>query len=463
MKIFLLKYPLRFLCATASCIICFIGCAPSIQYSINSTASESSTPFTQITTDKDSVDGCTIYWKSESWLYDARNRFSVAKDGSAIAFMNGRNNCPGITVLMLDGSSRSYFKPNQCGTIDPSISPDSKHLAYAGKDNGSWNIYETELSGTQAVRRMTNEHGINLAPCYFPDPAKILFTHIDLLPGNKIPLLKAYITGVDAANGMVTRYTEGFSPCFIPHTDKVIIVRYNETAKTTELWSHDLANDSEKVVFSQTGRGALDPSVSPDGKTIAFVSLTELKGTPANLDIYTISMDGSQCTQKTFFEGNDICPRWDASGKALYFLSQRATQTGSWNIWKMDISSADNSLKDSASKPVIVPSANNTPLQKNIPALDSLHKNEAEHSLNDTVAVKKTLPSENDIQKKPAPAAEELQHTGDTQAADSAENLKEVPHSESKQDVKPSPEPLKTEGNTTVDTATTNAKNIPEW
>ena len=64
-------------------------------------------------------------------------------------------------------------------------------------------------------------------------------------------------------------------------------------------------------------------AVSPDGKVVAFVSMTEAQNSPANLDIYTINMDGTGLTQRTFFPGQDICPRWSGNGGALYFLSQR--------------------------------------------------------------------------------------------------------------------------------------------
>jgi Tol biopolymer transport system component len=342
-----LRYYLPF-CLSAALLAGIAGCAPVIQYSVRNVPREVTLSLTQVTTDKDSVAGCTVYWKKDKWTYDVRNRLSVSPDGSVMAFMNCRDSARGITMMMLDGSYKSFFRPALYNAIDPCISPDGKRIAFVGKDRENWNIYETAIAGVRGVRRITSEFGINVMPSYFRNQSYIIFTHADFSVNTGIPSVSGYITAASASTGAITKYGAGFSACPVPNSTKVVVVRYGLESQTTELWLVDLSSDTEKVIFSSKKRGVLDPSVSPDGSTVAFVSMTEEKNIPANLDIYTIGINGTNCIQRTFFEGSDICPRWAPSGKTLYFISQRGTASGTWNIWKINMETKSGTPTEAA-------------------------------------------------------------------------------------------------------------------
>jgi Tol biopolymer transport system component len=321
-------------------LIGLFGCAPSIDYTLITVPDEGPVKITQVTVDKDSVSGCKVYWKDKSWSYDVRNRISVSSDGSKIAFMTREGGAAGITVKMLDGSGRSYRKPEQGEAIDPCLSADGKKLAFARCANASWNLYETFLEGGPAVRRLTNDNFFNVYPQYFPDSAQLLFNHVELRPGMEkddvIPDSKLWATNLPGP--VITEYGDGFASSFVPkNKNKVVTVRCNGATHTTELRIVDLVSGEERMLFGQKGRGIADPSVSPSGNVVAFVSMTEDKRTPANLDVYTINTDGTQLKCRTFFPGQDICPRWSGDGGSLYFLSQRGTKEGVWNVWKMDL------------------------------------------------------------------------------------------------------------------------------
>ena len=49
-----------------------------------------------------------------------------------------------------------------------------------------------------------------------------------------------------------------------------------------------------------------------------------------------VRSDGSQMTQLTYHRGHDLSPVWSPDGKSIYFLSQRGTENGAYNIWKMN-------------------------------------------------------------------------------------------------------------------------------
>ena len=123
------------------------------------------------------------------------------------------------------------------------------------------------------------------------------------------------------------------SPCPI-NNEEFLCVRRN-SSNTYELWRVNYVKGKESIIMSQEGRSFTTPSVSPDGQWILCASNTVNLGTE-NIDIYVMRIDGSQLTQLTYHPGHDLSPVWSSDGKSIYFLSQRGTEKGEYNIWKMD-------------------------------------------------------------------------------------------------------------------------------
>ncbi len=77
----------------------------------------------------------------------------------------------------------------------------------------------------------------------------------------------------------------------------------------------------------------IDPSFSPDGKTIAFTS--QRSGGP---EIYTMNADGTNVTRLTNAIGEDRANGWSPDGKTIYFNSAR---DGNIEIYKMNVDGSD--------------------------------------------------------------------------------------------------------------------------
>lgn len=69
------------------------------------------------------------------------------------------------------------------------------------------------------------------------------------------------------------------------------------------------------------------PAVSPDGKTVAFMSDRE-----GDWDVFTIGIDGQNLRQLTTVTGSDGLPVWSPDGNTIAFASNR---DGEWAIWAM--------------------------------------------------------------------------------------------------------------------------------
>ncbi|MBK8927155.1 MAG: PD40 domain-containing protein [Crocinitomicaceae bacterium] len=83
--------------------------------------------------------------------------------------------------------------------------------------------------------------------------------------------------------------------------------------------------------------GFSTPRLSPDGKKVLCVGSTlATRERMENLDLYIVNIDGTQLTQLTFHPGHDVSPEWSPDGSKIYFLSQRGTEDGGYNVWMID-------------------------------------------------------------------------------------------------------------------------------
>lgn len=79
---------------------------------------------------------------------------------------------------------------------------------------------------------------------------------------------------------------------------------------------------AEVVRLATAREGNFEPSVSPDGTRVVFVSSRE--GDP---EIYVMKADGSEVRRLTAFYKEDVSPRWSPDGQWISFLSDREGRT----------------------------------------------------------------------------------------------------------------------------------------
>ncbi|HYO59196.1 TolB family protein [Archangium sp.] len=75
---------------------------------------------------------------------------------------------------------------------------------------------------------------------------------------------------------------------------------------------------AEEVRVATAREGNFEPSVSPDGTQVAFVSSRE--GDP---EIYVMKADGTEVRRLTAFHREDMAPLWSPDGKWISFVSDR--------------------------------------------------------------------------------------------------------------------------------------------
>ncbi|WP_299622642.1 S41 family peptidase [uncultured Tenacibaculum sp.] len=102
---------------------------------------------------------------------------------------------------------------------------------------------------------------------------------------------------------------------------KTIIFSYDE-----DLWKVPSEGGNAYRITAMEGEESR-PSVSPDGKWIAFSA-----NQYGNRDIYIIPVKGGEIKQLTFHDGDDLVSSWSWDSKKIFFSSSRENSTSTYEI-----------------------------------------------------------------------------------------------------------------------------------
>lgn len=251
------------------------------------------------------------------------------------------------------------------------ISPDGKSIAYITRMNKQDNIM---VRSTSAVGLATQRTFRNVGSFSWGNNDKIYFSDYvggnsficsvnasagsmmnqhtngsvsDTWPtlakdGKTLYFVRSSTTGpaiwsLNLDNGTLTSCARGYNPCLIPNDPDAFYCIRNSTNGRSELWYVNYVKGQESLVLSDEKRSFTNPCLSPDGKWIVLVgnSVSSISQRN-NLDIFVVRTDGSHLTQLTYHPEQDTSPVWAADGRSIYFISSRANESRSYNIWRMN-------------------------------------------------------------------------------------------------------------------------------
>ena len=230
----------------------------------------------------------------------------------------------------------------------PAVSPDGKSVAFLSNRSRNNDIWLIPIGGGPA-RQLTTHTASDTDPAWSRNGKKIAFTSLR-------EDSKGDIWVLDLESGKETRITDSGAaeshPSWFPGGKKIVFSR------SEKVWSIDLQTHKEERLFH-----GLYPSVSPDGRFVAYVSFErkeESDKSEGMLWVYRIA--DKKALQLTSGEFSDAFPSWSPDGKEIYFSRFSEDTNGDGlidlkdnpSIWKIDLSSKfDNQkLKTQNSKPI---------------------------------------------------------------------------------------------------------------
>jgi serine/threonine protein kinase/Tol biopolymer transport system component/Flp pilus assembly protein TadD len=208
----------------------------------------------------------------------------------------------------------------------PSLSPDGKSIAYAGRESGNWDIYFQTIGHGSATNLTKDSLTDDSQPAFSPTGDRIAFR--SERDGGGIYVMSA-------SGGSPTRISDfGYSPSWSLDGGTILIgtekIPQPSTRPTkSELWKIDVNTNLRQRISEGD---ALQPVFSPRRKRIAYWSRPDRYGQREH--IWTIPANGGDAIAVTDGSFTDLNPVWSPDGKYLYFSSNRG---GSSNIWRIAI------------------------------------------------------------------------------------------------------------------------------
>ena len=231
-------------------------------------------------------------------------------DGTKIAFNKGFD----IFVMNADGSSPTKLTSAAAMNIGPSWSPDGTKIAFHSSRDGNFEIYVMDADGSNQTRLTSNAAG-DFAPAWSPDGQRIVFR------SNRDGNNEIYVMAKDGtAQTRVTFNTaDDQEPKFSGDGTKIIFTRALPTRQITVI-----DDDGTNTVQLTSAGNNFFPTVSPDGKQIAFVSDRD-----GNDEIYSMRFDGIAQERLTTSFAVDVHPSWQ-SGFLTATVGVYRPTTGQW-------------------------------------------------------------------------------------------------------------------------------------
>jgi Tol biopolymer transport system component len=210
-------------------------------------------------------------------------------DGRTIAFTSRRDGNIEIYVARSDGSGLRRLTTDPASDFLPSFSPDGKQIAFVSDRARQTDIYLVNVDGSN-LRRFTSHDADEWRPMWSPDGRQIAF--LSGRDGGQSDgsgeIYVRDVAGSPAERRLINATRRVNSFAWSP--DSARIVYYMVAARKLEIGVAGRTGDDERNLSAVASSGMdSEPSWSPDGKQIAFLSGTQA----GTMGVFVMAADGS--------------------------------------------------------------------------------------------------------------------------------------------------------------------------
>ena len=224
-----------------------------------------------------------------------RNRFlnilpAWSPSGGQIAFTSYARTNPDLYVLSRGGGKSRRISSQEGMNTGASWSPDGGRIAVTLSRDGNAEIYVISASDGSIVKRLTSNRAIDTAPAWSPDGREIAFVS-DREGGPNI-----FVMNANGSNQRRVSFNGNYNtdPDWSPRRGTRTLVYTTRAGRNYDIVTLDLANNAMVRITQNQGNNE-DPSFSPNGRAIAFIS--RRKG---GSGIYLANADGTGKQQRIY-------------------------------------------------------------------------------------------------------------------------------------------------------------------
>ena len=239
---------------------------------------------------------------------------AISPDGQKIAFTYKGDIW---TVPAAGGNATRITMTDQYYEASPVWSPDSRSLAFRSNRAGAFDVYITVANGGE-VRRLTFDSGAETPEAFTPDGKSLLFSAFKTptaetaaFPSSRLTQL--YSVPVEGGRPMLVSATPVLYPVFSPVNKNILYYqdikgfedqwrKHHTSSDTRDVWMLDLKS-GKHVNLTERGGEDRNPVISPDGKTLYFLS--ERNG--GSMNVYSMEpRKGAVPSAVTSFESHPV-------------------------------------------------------------------------------------------------------------------------------------------------------------
>ena len=276
-----------------------------------------------------------------------RNDMPVwSPDGNSIAFFSDRGGNPDIFIMNSDGSQvkqltrdpfASLYFTKSSEDSNPSWSPDSSRIAFdSGRNNLKLNyidhdIYVMAADGSH-IQRLTDDGADEGGPRWSPKGDLIAYAKMDYFSDHGLienPAWDIFVMNADGTQQiqLTNDLSNELDPSWSPDGTKIVFIS-DRNGPDFDIYVMN-ADRSNVTQLTNDEANEFGPAWSPDGKQIVFNS--DRNG---NVQLFLISIDGSNLIRLTEDTSNSAYANWSPDGKRIVFESDR--DTGYANLYVMN-------------------------------------------------------------------------------------------------------------------------------
>lgn len=247
-------------------------------------------------------------------------------DGSRIAFVRGTvQGVENIFVVPTSGAPPTQITTDSTTIDGLAWSADGSDILYAAERGGVWGLWRVSADGGSPSLIRSASTGTRFShPTLSPQSNRLVYTQgsaqLDLWKLNRSTQYENY-----TATPLLSSTREDTHPSISPNGKRIAFV--SDRSGTSEIWVAQADGSSPNRLTDLGGPTIHAVQWSPTGKRLCFVARRN-----GQSDLHVLPASGGTPSRLTKAPSEDLVPRWSRDGRWVYFSSNR---TGIWEVWRV--------------------------------------------------------------------------------------------------------------------------------